>query len=74
VKTDGGESRFAASLLSSAEAELAPTSDLKLGETTLKKAPSVSPHVERKPWFWLLVAVGLVSFLEWWTYHRRWTV
>lgn len=74
VQTKEGESRFAASLLSTAEAELAPTADLKLGETTLKKAPMAMPHVERKPWFWLLAAVGLVSFLEWWTYHRRWTV
>lgn len=29
---------------------------------------------QRPPWIWLALAAALISFLEWWTYHRRWTV
>lgn len=30
---------------------------------------------ERQPWWvWLLLAAASLSLVEWWTYHRRWTV
>jgi hypothetical protein len=74
VVTDEGKSRFAASVLSSAEAELLATDEWKLSSKPLPAPPEVKPHAERKPWFWLLAVVLSVSFVEWWTFHRRWTV
>lgn len=74
VVTDAGTSRFAASMLSSEEAELLASDEWTFSSEPLPEPPAVKAHVERKPWFWLLIAVLGVSFVEWWTFHRRWTV
>lgn len=50
----------------SGSAPAAPTS--AKGVAGFDARPGVSP------WIWLVAAVALTSFVEWWTYHRRWTV
>lgn len=74
VETTEGTTRFAASVLSTDESRLPPSPRFSLGKKELPGLGPAEPHVERKPWFWLLAIVLGVSFVEWWTFHRRWTV
>lgn len=67
--------RFAVSLLGSDEGDFSPSSRLTLADgDPLKAVSGMEPNYSRRPWFWLIVAVLIVSYLEWWSYHRRWTV
>lgn len=34
----------------------------------------ILPRTPIDPWMWLLLGVLTISCIEWWTYHRRWTV
>jgi hypothetical protein len=74
VISEGKSTRFSASLLSDAESRLPPQEELKIPGTTVGEVGGMVPRAEREPWVWLLLIVAGVSFVEWWTYHRRLTV
>lgn len=74
IESQEGSTRFAASLLSGVEGSLPSNDKLALGETIAKPVLGMEPRGDRAPWIWLLLAVVGLSFVEWWTYHRRWTV
>ncbi len=80
---------LAANFFNEAEAQLAPRRQLLRDNglpltkpASLKPPPSswldrLRPSTSRwalQPWMWLLLLVAAISFSEWWTYHRRWTV
>jgi hypothetical protein len=69
-----GVVRFAGSVLSGAEGALPPDEQYLWRDKALPAVQGMTPRAHRKPWFWLLIGVLLVSFSEWWLYHRRWTV
>ncbi len=46
----------------------------KLGGYETSEPQNMEPRPNFDPWFWLLAVVFAVSFFEWWSYHRRWTV
>lgn len=54
----------------------APSSDqpTAFGPYQVSAPKGMEPRPNYDPWFWLLGFVLLVSFLEWWAFHRRWTV
>ncbi len=54
----------------------APLDDARqMGASVPAKAVAgFEEHRRVSPWIWMVAAVALVSFVEWWTYHRRWTV
>ncbi len=71
---EGERSMFAANLSDPVESAIAPVAELSVGE---KKAAEVSGFeigVRRELWVYFLVAVLLVTALEWLSYHRRVTV
>lgn len=74
VVSDGQQSRFSASLLSAAESRLLPREELEIAGKKAGAVTGMEPRKEREPWVWLLLGVGVISFIEWWTYHRRWTL
>ncbi len=75
LKGESGSVRFASSLLRTAEARLAPRAELTLeGGRKVSPPPAFTARAERPLWFWLVLVVFGVSFVEWWTYHRRITV
>lgn len=80
---------FAANFFDEAEAQRPPRNQLMLknGSTVASDASTrppprtwldeilgSSPQSSIQPWMWLLLLVATISFSEWWTYHRRWTV
>lgn len=81
--------RLAVNFFSEREVRFGPARQLSLREPSAKAPPAgAGPAAARSaspvagfearravsPWIWLVAAVALASFLEWWTYHRRWTV
>jgi len=74
ARTRSGVTRFSASLLGSTEGALLANAELKMGDQALLRVGKMEARERRDPWYWLLLAVFAVSFVEWWTYHRRWTV
>lgn len=44
------------------------------GATTLARPRPFKQQADLAPWLLLLVGALALSFSEWWTYHRRWTV
>ncbi len=75
AKTSQGTMRFAASLPALPQESAMAQRQLRLfADQALPEVSGMQPRATRKPWYWLLVLVFTVSFLEWWTFHRRWTV
>ncbi len=74
VKTKSGTTRFSASLFEADEAKWPSNPQLELGGKKLNSVSGMEPRPHRDPWFWILAGVLGVSFIEWWLYHRRWTV
>jgi len=46
----------------------------KLGSYPVDAPQGMEPKSSFDPWFWLVGGVLVVSYLEWWSYHRRLTV
>lgn len=74
VKTSAGSTRFSASLFEGGEAVLEPAEELLVSGKAAGAVTGMEPRPYADPWFWLLAFVFVVSFCEWWFYHRRWTV
>ena len=65
---------FAANLLDPEETAIAPLDRLEVGGQPAGEVGSFEVGVRREIWIYLLLAVALLTALEWATYHRRVTV
>lgn len=82
IDQGGQRARFFANYFDEAEARLALASSLSLGQEPASardaaRLPRPRPFRRERdfpPWLVLLGVALLLSFSEWWTYHRRWTV
>jgi len=66
--------RFAANLADADESRIAPQATLELGGTKAGEALGFEAHARYQIWGYLVLAVLLLSAVEWFTYHRRITV
>jgi hypothetical protein len=65
---------FAANLADPNESRISPRQVLGIGNTKSSEPAIGTPGVRRRLWAYLLLAVALISALEWFSYHRRVTV
>ena len=65
---------FAANLLDQAESTIAPREVLAVDGQPAGAVAGFRVGVRREIWIYLLLAVALLTALEWATYHRRMTV
>ncbi|MEO8178572.1 MAG: VWA domain-containing protein [Deltaproteobacteria bacterium] len=66
--------RFAANLADAEESRIAPVATLELGPAKAGEARGFELRARHQIWGYLVIAVLLISALEWFTYHRRLTV
>jgi hypothetical protein len=66
--------RFAANLSDERESRVAPQSELRVGDAEARPPEGGAMGVRRDVWVLLLLAVALLTAIEWATYHRRVTV
>lgn len=77
LATEGGSPqplRFAANLADAEESRIAPVATLELGAAKAGEARGFEVRARHQIWGYLVIAVLLLSALEWFTYHRRLTV
>ena len=67
-------SEFAANLSDLEESRILPQKKLGVAGPEAPPPPVATSGVRRELWLWLLVAVLVLSVVEWITYHRRVTV
>jgi hypothetical protein len=65
---------WAANLADVTESTAALRSTLQLGGTTLRPPDGGQRALRRELWPYLLLLALTILALEWWSYHRRWTV
>ena len=68
------ESAFAANLSDAEESSILPIDELSVQDTVAGKVEGFKIGVRRELWIYLLLAVIVMTTLEWVTYHRRLTV
>lgn len=68
------EDAFAVNLGAGEETQIAPADALEVGTTTAGEVTAGAAGVRRELWLYLLIAVLAVLGLEWFSYHRRYTV
>jgi hypothetical protein len=67
--------RFASNLGPGAESDIRPERGLQLGDRPLGEvSPSATIGLREEIWLYLVAFVLAVLAVEWFTYHRRWTV
>ena len=71
---DPATTMFAANLADLEESRIEPKQELALGGRPATAVAGFTPGVRREIWIYLLVALIVVSVMEWITYHRRITV
>lgn len=72
IATDAGDVIVAANLPGGSELDLTPhTLELGAAETS---TTTIASEAARLPWEWLTVVALALLFVEWITFHRRWTV
>jgi hypothetical protein len=72
---EGAEhAKFAANLSDPLESAIEPKKELAVGEIKSGDVEGFTVTVRRVIWVYLLAGVLLAMVLEWFTYHRRWTV
>jgi hypothetical protein len=77
AEREGGsdENVVAANIGPGDEGDIAPPAHLALADEVNADRPSEGKAgVRRELWIYLVFAVLLLAVIEWWTYHRRWTV
>jgi hypothetical protein len=77
VSVDGSEGppvRFAANLSDLDESQIAPNKTLSLGASVAAEPRGFEARARHQIWGYLVLAVLILSALEWLTYHRRLTV
>ncbi len=67
-------SMFAANLADPTESAIKPVEKLSVGDRTAGEVGEFKIGVRREMWIYLLIAVLVVTTIEWLTYHRRVTV
>jgi VWA domain-containing protein/aerotolerance regulator-like protein len=72
--SDRPPTRFAANLSDLDESQIAPAAKLSLGGSEAGAAQGFAGRARHQIWGWLVLAVVLISAVEWLTYHRRITV
>lgn len=65
---------FAANLVDPTESRIKPVTDLRLFGKKLDRVSGFSKVTRRQLWLYLLLAVVVLSAVEWFTYHKRITV
>ncbi|MDH5493329.1 MAG: VWA domain-containing protein, partial [Myxococcales bacterium] len=70
----GEETVFAANLGSEVESTLEPVEQLRVGDLRAGSTSRAEAGLRREIWLYLVLFALLVLTLEWFTYHRRWTV
>jgi hypothetical protein len=65
---------LALNLVASEESAALVKTEVQLEHATLKPPDGGQAAMKRTLWPYLLLSALLLLFLEWWTYHRRWTV
>lgn len=71
---NGQKTTFAANLLDGAESTIAPQPELVVDGQHAGALEGFQIGVRREIWIYLLIAVALLTAIEWATYHRRVTV
>jgi Ca-activated chloride channel family protein len=66
--------RFAANLADLEESQIAPVPQLSLGASQAGEATGFEARARHQIWGYLVIAVLVLSAIEWLTYHRRVTV
>jgi hypothetical protein len=74
TEANGGRVAFAANLLDADESAIAPQDRVVIDGKTAGEVTGFHFGVRREIWVYLLLAVALLTALEWATYHRRVTV
>lgn len=74
LEADGVSSVIAANLVSDLESRIEPPKELKVGTIEAGAMSAGALGVRREIWIYLVWIVLAVLLLEWWSYHRRWTV
>lgn len=65
---------FAANLIDADESQIEPKKQLELAGRPATAVAGFTPGVRREIWIYLVMAIVVVSVIEWITYHRRITV
>jgi hypothetical protein len=73
-RPDGVPQRFAGNLSDPTESAALLRGELRAGNATLRPPEAGERALRRVLWPYLLLAVLFLLALEWWSYHRRWTV
>lgn len=73
-RPDGVPQRFAGNLSDPTESAALLRGELRAGNATLRPPEAGERALRRVLWPYLLLAVLALLALEWWSYHRRWTV
>ena len=66
--------RIAMNLVSPTESQIEPRRHWKVGERVAMAVQGFDANARENLWVYLVLAVALLSGIEWFTYHRRWTV
>ncbi len=66
--------RVAANLASATESQIEPVREWLVGSGKASKISGLDAKVRENLWVFLLLVAVLLSLVEWFTYHRRWTV
>lgn len=74
VKSGNASLLVAASLHDAVESSVAPRREIDLDSQKLTRVAGLEPRSSVAPWIWLVLAALVVSAIEWFSYHRRWTV
>lgn len=74
LRTEHGQTTFAASLSSPRETKITPERPHHAARARWKLPTRGAPVRGRAPWALLVLAGALLLMIEWFTFHRRWTV
>lgn len=72
---DGSETlqdaQFAVNLFDAVESDIAPRSEITLGQTVITEVSDEEERGQREFWRWLALIAVVILMLEWFIYHRR---
>ena len=74
LEAPDGDQVFAANLGPGAESDIAPAESLEVGGQAAGEVSHGEVGVRQEIWIYLVLAVMAILAVEWFTYHRRWTV